>query len=57
MEPLREALQDNSVLLQAFGVEFLSTQSGAVLVALIYHRFSMKNGKRTARLQIGYLSH
>ena len=39
LTPLRAALQANSVLRhKLFQVEFLSTQSGEVLVTLIYHR-------------------
>lgn len=39
LAPLREALQANSVLRhKLFQVEFLSTQSGEMLVTLVYHR-------------------
>ena len=51
MEPLREALQDNSVLRhKLFQVEFLSTQSGAVLVTLIYHRSLNEEWESAARV-------
>ena len=59
LTPLREALQATSLLRHKLcQVDFLSTQTGAVLVTLIYHRSLNDEWEaQPARLPISYLSH
>ena len=57
LSPLREALQANFVLRhKLFQVEFLSTQSGEVLITLIYHRSLNDEWESAARALADQLS-